>query len=253
MKISVISDLHLDFANLALPGGEVLLLCGDAIEADSLQTMPGRRRSFFFEECKKYDRVYYILGNHEHYNGDFAQTKSVVERYLRGSNIRILDNESVSLNDSYDLFGATLWTDFYGSDWFAIQAAQRGMNDFYIVQNNGRKLTPQDTIDEHLKTLEKLQEFLSSTQKSVIIMTHHAPTLKVDQKYVGNPLNGAYHSNLEWRILNSPQIKYWFHGHMHDSFDYTVGQCRVICNPRGYVIKDRSENKFFNVNLTIDI
>jgi hypothetical protein len=23
-------------------------------------------------------------------------------------------------------------------------------------------------------------------------------------------------------------------GHVHDSFDYTVGKCRVIANPRGY-------------------
>jgi hypothetical protein len=26
----------------------------------------------------------------------------------------------------------------------------------------------------------------------------------------------------------------WVHGHVHDSFDYTVGKCRVIANPRGY-------------------
>ncbi len=24
------------------------------------------------------------------------------------------------------------------------------------------------------------------------------------------------------------------HGHVHDSFDYLVGACRVVANPRGY-------------------
>lgn len=27
----------------------------------------------------------------------------------------------------------------------------------------------------------------------------------------------------------------WVHGHTHDSFDYDVRGCRVVCNPRGYM------------------
>jgi hypothetical protein len=28
--------------------------------------------------------------------------------------------------------------------------------------------------------------------------------------------------------------KLWIHGHTHDSFDYMVGETRVICHPKGY-------------------
>ena len=27
----------------------------------------------------------------------------------------------------------------------------------------------------------------------------------------------------------------WIHGHVHDSFEYTIGRTTVTCNPRGYL------------------
>jgi hypothetical protein len=47
-------------------------------------------------------------------------------------------------------------------------------------------------------------------------------------------MNGGYSSNLEEFIAEHPNIRVWTHGHTHDDFDYTVAQCRIICNPRGY-------------------
>ncbi|MCY1554175.1 hypothetical protein D9M68_907290 [compost metagenome] len=46
----------------------------------------------------------------------------------------------------------------------------------------------------------------------------------------------------------------WFHGHTHDSFDYRVGTCRVVCNPRGYQNRHGEyENKHFNPRLMVDV
>jgi hypothetical protein len=39
---------------------------------------------------------------------------------------------------------------------------------------------------------------------------------------------------MEQFILDNPKIKYWYHGHVHDHFDYTIGQCRIVCEPYGY-------------------
>jgi hypothetical protein len=47
-------------------------------------------------------------------------------------------------------------------------------------------------------------------------------------------MNGGYASDLSEFILDHENIKFWTHGHMHDPSDYEIGQCRVICNPRGY-------------------
>jgi len=44
------------------------------------------------------------------------------------------------------------------------------------------------------------------------------------------------------------------HGHIHESFDYQVGNCRVVCNPRGYLQHGRGlENKRFNPALVVDL
>jgi len=36
-------------------------------------------------------------------------------------------------------------------------------------------------------------------------------------------------------MLDHAQIRLWTHGHTHEDFDYEIGTCRVVCNPRGYV------------------
>ncbi|MGO9948754.1 MAG: hypothetical protein ACLPWG_18105 [Steroidobacteraceae bacterium] len=49
---------------------------------------------------------------------------------------------------------------------------------------------------------------------------------------------------------------------MHDSFDYRVGRCRVVCNPRGYAQNRKEalsvdellfENQAFQSQLVIDL
>jgi Icc-related predicted phosphoesterase len=65
-----------------------------------------------------------------------------------------------------------------------------------------------------------------------MVITHHGPHPKsVHPRYSGDPLNAAFVSDLTPLV---EQADLWIHGHVHDSFDYTVGKCRVVANPRGY-------------------
>ena len=57
-------------------------------------------------------------------------------------------------------------------------------------------------------------------------------------------MNGAYSSDLNDFILDNPQIKYWTHGHTHEPFRYMIGQCEVICNPRGYKYYEQRAEEF---------
>ena len=66
--------------------------------------------------------------------------------------------------------------------------------------------------------------------------------------------NGAYHSDLTDVMLDNPNIKLWTHGHTHHPFDYQIGDCRVVCNPRGYhQPSGRSEDTGWDPNLTIEV
>ena len=67
-----------------------------------------------------------------------------------------------------------------------------------------------------------------------VVITHHAPSMKsIHEKYANDTeLNTLYASDMEYLMSNN--VKLWIHGHTHNSFDYTVGNTRVVCNPVGY-------------------
>ena len=44
----------------------------------------------------------------------------------------------------------------------------------------------------------------------------------------------AYVSDQEKFIRDNNNIMMWVHGHIHETNDYMVNQCRVVSNPRGY-------------------
>ena len=119
-----------------------------------------------------------------------------------------------------------------------------GMNDYRVVQNYYKdkgqyfKLTPEFTYQEHRQTLKYFESVLDQNKdRPVVVVTHHSPSKQsIKPKYQGDYyMNGGYSSDLDQFILDHPQIKFWTHGHTHDTFDYNIGSCRVICNPRGYV------------------
>jgi hypothetical protein len=67
--------------------------------------------------------------------------------------------------------------------------------------------------------------------------------------------NGSFASHLDDLILDHPQIKYFSHGHTHSSFNYLIGDCRVICNPRGYYnsYNNADLNLEFNPNFEVEL
>lgn len=269
MKLHLLSDLHLEFAPIDLPGGDVLLLAGDIFVADQVKlndTLHGEEVKYFFNDaCAKYNKVIYIAGNHEHYRGYYNKTHENIRNFLHKNDFKVvfLENSCFELNDEYMLFGSTFWTDFNNNDFTAVESAKRGMNDFRMIsyenENKNGSLSPFDTTEFNLTARNSLKmalEFYST--KKFIVMTHHLPDmLSVDARYGNDPLNYAYaNTGLREFILDNPRIKYWLHGHTHTSRDYIIGDCRVMCNPRGYAKPYRPEeceNILFNVNHTLEI
>jgi hypothetical protein len=88
--------------------------------------------------------------------------------------------------------------------------------------------------------------------QKVWVLTHHAPSYQsIHPKYRMETVNGSYASDLDDLILSHPQIKYFSHGHTHESMSYTIGECRVICNPRGYYPSQMNPN--FDPNFEIKL
>lgn len=257
MKINLVSDLHLEFAEQTLPGGDVLVLAGDICEYRSLRTLSNVQK-FFDVECAKYKQVFMVLGNHEHYHHKFHKTYDDMKALLP-ANVTLLENETVEYNGVVFL-GATLWTDLNRGDPVTAFTIKGFMNDYKIVQNyypeRGLyyKLTPEWTAEVHKKTLEYFKTVLDQNKDCpVVVITHHAPSFaSVNEKFKHETTtNGGYASELGEFILDNPQIRVWCHGHMHDPVDYMIGSTRVLSNPRGYIPWEAGNG--FDNNFTFEV
>ncbi len=276
MRIAVASDLHLEFGLISLENtenAEVLILSGDICVAnDVLDRDPyqkkfddksGKIHLFFQECCSRFKNVIYVAGNHEHYNGDFAETiAGLRERLGYLINLHILDKESVIINDIL-FIGGTLWTDMNKEDGITIMHMKSMMNDFRMVENSARKthykdtlgnshvriarFTPDDAVEDHKKMLEYVKIMIEGKHdQKFVVVGHHAPSkASTHPRYVDETImNGGYSSDLSEFILDHPQIKLWTHGHTHENFDYLIGSTRIVCNPRGYINYEDSADKF---------
>ena len=262
MKIALASDLHLEFETITLPnteGAEVLILSGDICVAHSLHDhpidkpvptdamKPGRNqqaavkyREFFHHVNQEYDHVVYVAGNHELYHGRYPDAYVWLDEEMKNyPNIHFLDMDSVEI-DGVTFVGGTLWTDMNRNDPTTMQLIEGMMNDFRIIRNSQRnyaRFSPLDSVIHHRATLEHIKKVVDSdATKKYVVVGHHAPTpLSIHERYKNEVwMNGGYHSNLAEFILDRPQIALWTHGHMHDPFDYMMGDTRIVCNPRGY-------------------
>ena len=270
MKISLVSDLHLEFGYHELPGGDVLLLAGDICEARTLRKefhstrvlpyTPGKLNSydFFYHECAKYNKVFMVMGNHEHYHGRFDKTYLQLKEMLP-ANVTLLEDEIEEYNGVV-FMGATLWTDLNKGDGITAFHLKSAMNDYKVVQNFYPakalyyKLTPEHTAETHFKTKQYFRLMLAEHRdKPFVVITHHAPSFaSVNEKYIRDTtMNGGYASDLSEDILDNENIQVWVHGHMHDPVDYMIGSTRVLANPRGYIpYEDRNG---FDPNFTFEV
>lgn len=296
MKIALASDLHLEFGGIELKNTEsadVLILAGDICVARDLELADKnlyaenkraqRYLDFFEDVAGKFKDVIYVMGNHEHYNGDFKYTYGILKRKLAHlPNVHVLDKETFVYDDVTFICG-TLWTDMNGEDPLTMQNMPRMMNDFrgvtndnnkvtrkvplydnenfdvnangYVVRNvvgykfkeEAAKFTPADAVADHRKMLDYITHVVAERDlEKFVVVTHHAPCgLSIHEQYRGDTLmNGGFYTELGDFIAYRPQIKLWVHGHMHNDFDYNVSATRVVCNPRGYVGHEQRAQTF---------
>jgi hypothetical protein len=255
------SDLHLEFGTFHIPelptdSESVLLLSGD-IHVKSRAT----KKDWLKNLSLRFPYVLYVLGNHEHYKSSIDQTPIRIREELAKQNVTnvyVLDNESFEIpGTDIKIIGGTMWTDFNKGHPVTLWHAEQVMNDYKHIRfvNYQRRLKPRHLSVEFLKFKNYLHEELAKPFAGrIFIMTHHGPhQLSLDPMY-GNDYhgNGCYASDLSDTILDYPQIKYWFHGHMHNSVRYNIGDdCEVINNPRGYYGHEMNEDfdPYFRITL----
>jgi predicted phosphodiesterase len=262
MKIAIASDLHLEFEQIVLTNdtnADVLVLAGDIVTAEAMKRFPfgsedrntgsiheicsKRYEEFFYQISNEFPLIVVIMGNHEHYSGTFNNSYDIIKRNLAtiSDKIILLEKERLIIDDVM-FIGATLWTNMKHGDPLVRFDVQRGMSDFHVIKyNNGTaysKLNPSIVMRDHDYALSAIKLHSAEARElnlKTVVITHHAPSWNsVATRFLGGNLNYAYYTDLHDFIELNTNINVWFHGHMHDEFDYVVGETRVMCNPRGY-------------------
>jgi len=205
MKIAICSDVHLEFGQLVLENkenAEVLVLSGDICTAIDLRVTDGILSSAktdrfleFFGNCSRnFPHVVYVMGNHEHYHGDYATSAGILRDALNPwENIHFLDKEVWEHGD-HVFIGGTLWTDMNGEDEMTMSHVSRRMNDFQICKNSLREVTfktfepkekPEGMSDEEFNLLPYEQRYKNvfKTREATLSPRHvvedHKTMLKV--------------------------------------------------------------------------
>ena len=299
MKIAICSDLHLEFGDIDLKNeqnADVLILSGDICLANTMHadanlygfsTAARKRERYmeFFQRCAaEFKDVVYVMGNHEHYHGDFAKSAEILKENLAYiKNLHILDKEVKTIDD-VTFIGGTLWTDFNNQDEVTIMQIRRMMNDFQCVKNSDNQIgywsenyaydekgnvkrddmgspivaertrhyrdavfTPNDAYNDHLAMMSLVMNTVDADPNGkFVVVGHHAPSRQsTHPRYMADEImNGGYSSRLDFIIEDRPQIKVWTHGHTHEPFDYLIGGTRIVCNPRGYIGHEARADEF---------
>jgi predicted phosphodiesterase len=248
MKLQIFSDLHVEFESFYPPetDADIVILAGDI--------HVGKKGIDWAKASFADQQVLYVLGNHEYYDRAYPKHIDDLRKLASGSNVHILENDKLIIDD-VTFLGCTLWTDFqlFGDPKIAGYYATQRMTDYCKIRVNPqyRKLRSLDTAVIHAKSLRWLQASVLDLQgEKLVIITHHAPSARsIPASFQEDILSAAYASHLEAFVAESG-AKLWVHGHLHIQQDYSIGNTRVICNPRGY---PDEPNQSFIPNLIVEV
>jgi len=251
MKIGILSDLHLKTEGMQPRPScdcDVMVLAGDISVGRA--GIAWARDTF---ECP----IIYVPGNHEYYGRRIDKLDAELKAAARDTNVHVLQNDAVVI-EGIRFIGATLWTDFnlYGTPNSSARLAQNLMNDYIVINTgDGDALEPTETIALHEQSIIYFEHILATPfDGQTVVVTHHAPSERsVAPRFKGDPLSPCFASNLE-KLVERSGAALWIHGHVHDSFDYGIGQTRVVCNPKGYPGEDRErESAPFRWDFSVDV
>lgn len=251
MKIQIYSDLHLENFNgipLLTPRCKYLFLTGDIGKIKN-----NNFKLFFDYVSSNWEKVFYILGNHEYYypKHDYKTTKELYNDFFKDySNVFLLDKTKVVLedeetNESYDILGCTLWsktneliTNYVNCFTQIKEKNEKGWN-VYLSCDTYNNWNKEDT--EWLKKNY-------NNENNTIILTHYPTSQYNTSSPIYNNQNPELKALFANDILFVPKNKklICISGHTHYSYDFTTKNTRYISNQMGY--KEELINSSTNFN-----
>jgi Icc-related predicted phosphoesterase len=265
LRALVLSDLHYETDPIFLkeklyPPHDVVIIAGDFnVRMDEIIDL---LKSGYISDKP----VIFTPGNHEYYYHNYTFENSKARWAARDSIVCLGLGEEVYFIGDTKFIACTMWTDFCAhgveNKAKAMKVAADQMNDYKLIlirddaTGKTRRLTPEDTEFLHVHEVAWIENHLRDEHDGpVVVVTHHSPG-SLDDEYDGEILNAAFTSPSVVALIEQYQPALWVHGHQHRSFDYQIGETRVLSNPKGYgpfAGGRLPENKEFVPDLVIEI
>lgn len=241
MLIHFASDLHLEYLNkrfpdyirvdrLYTPFADLMILAGDIHVGTQMVDKFGHWPH----------PVLYVPGNHEFYDTAIEPHVAKIKEAAKNTAMIVLARDEY-IYQGVRFLGCTLWTDYMlmgsgGRQLAAMLACEARIADhrkIMGIQKLGQGFSAQQAYELHVQERAWLEGKLNEPfDGKTVVITHHAPSRgSVHPRFRGDPCNSAFVSDLDELVQKAD---YWIHGHVHDSFDYMVGKCRVMTNPGSY-------------------
>ena len=238
------SDVHLEqyksadrakFEDEIKPMAPYLVLAGDIGDPFSKEYT-----EFLTMLSPKYKYIFLIGGNHEYYNDVMVMDEVHTQiKRIPLYNVIYLNNEVFHIPyTDITVFGGTFWTHINPEEEAYVQLSimdYRRIKGFTIEKSRQLHIQAKKTLKEALDALP---------DKKFVVVSHHLPSYSlINKKYLGNPLNSAYASDIE--EAEHPSIKAWVAGHTHTP----IQQGKFYVNPIGYPREnvDKDFNRTFTV------
>lgn len=253
MKLIYGSDIHLEHnplnMGLEFPDGDILILPGDIVSAghlfshmnDAKSRSVKKQFTQFIKKTKKYKKVLYVMGNHEHYDCIFSETANVLTSFINEitDNWVLLDNDYLIIDD-VNFIGSTIWTNFNNYNISDMIAVQLGMPDYkWIWKNKNDRITTDFIYSEHCRANSFLKlilhEFGTSKNKDNknVLITHHPLINDGSGSMMGDGMDSAFFSNLP-DLFYDESIEHYFFGHTHIRKEFEVYNTKCHTNGCGY-------------------
>jgi len=238
LRLQLMSDLHIEFRESEStfdyePIAPYLGLLGDI----GVVCRP-KYAQYIASAAQKYKTVFVIAGNHEFYGSSLDETKQAIAAICKEhQNVVFLDRTSV-LVDGIRILGCTLWTATPPGQAQTLRSHVTDYRQIWVRDGEHKhKFTVEEKDAIHTADVKWLSEEIAKAKSSgetVVILTHHSPTLHETAAKCEKDLDdmGLHSTNLHW--LMGPPVHTWAFGHVHWNSDQLFKGTRLVCNQRGY-------------------
>lgn len=246
-KFQFMSDLHLEvgkqYSSFHFPAtAPYLIIAGDiGCLADYESYL-----EFMKTQCKRFDQVFLVLGNHEFYGlsreEGLRRAEALEQEPSLDGRLCLMNRRRFDLRNHSDvvILGCTLQSHITPE---TRDMVERKLQDFKRIEGW--------TVDrhnaEHVKDLAWLKQEITSERKEVyesrkhlLVVTHHAPCSRECSRpcEVQSAWSSAFATDLLANGKNNPlkEVRCWIFGHTHYTTDLIKSDVRVVSNQRGYVL-----------------